>query len=320
MKAFTVKGKEPRSAPAPFADSWRWRQMRKDKFLYVLLAPAVLFVFVFAYMPMPGILVAFKDYDVFKGFWGSSWVGLKHVREVFELPMMTQAIGHTALISALTLLVCFPAPIILALLLNELRLQLFKRIAQTLLYLPHFLSWISVIGIAYAFYSMYGPLNDLRLSLLGGEAERIMFLSDPNFFIPNVLLLSLWKETGWSTIIFLAAIASVDPQLYEAACIDGAGRFKQVWHVTLPTILPTVMIMLIFQLGGLFQSNFELIYGLQNPFVDMEVISTIVYKQGIQQGAYALSTALGFVQGLIALVLTVGANFLSKKLTNSGIW
>lgn len=319
MKVLTIKGKTP-VRPTALAGSWRWRQMRKDKFLYLLLAPAVLFVFVFAYMPLPGILVAFKDYDVFRGFWGSPWVGLKHIREVFELPMMTQAIGKTVLISALTLLVCFPTPIILALLLNELRLQLFKRIAQTLLYLPHFLSWISVIGIAYAFYSMYGPLNDLRLWLFGGDTERIMFLSNPDFFIPNVLMLSVWKETGWSTIIFLAAIASVDPQLYEAAYMDGAGRFKQVVHVTLPSILPTVMIMLIFQLGGLFQSNFELIYGLQNPFVNMEVISTVIYKQGIQQGAYALSTALGFVQGLIALVLTVGANFLSKKLTNSGIW
>ncbi|GAA3407961.1 ABC transporter permease [Paenibacillus hodogayensis] len=297
-----------------------WGQLRKDRYVYLLLVPAVLFVFVFAYMPLPGILVAFKDYDVFKGFWGSSWVGLKHVREVFELPMMREAIVQTLWISCLTLIVAFPAPIVLALLLNELRLQLFKRIAQTLLYLPHFLSWISVIGIAYAFYSMYGPLNDIRLVLFGEGTERLMFLSDESFFIPNVLLLTLWKETGWSTIIFLAAISAVDPQLYEAAYIDGANRFKQVWHVTLPTILPTVMIMLIFQLGGLFQSNFELIYGLQNPYVDVEVISTVIYKQGIQQGAYALSTTLGFIQGLIALLLTVGANLVSKKISRVGIW
>lgn len=308
------------SPPKPPGPESKWRQIRKDKLLYLLLTPAVALVFIFSYLPMPGILVAFKDYDVFKGFWGSDWVGLRHIREVFELPMMTEAIGQTLLLSTLTLLVCFPAPILLALLLNELRLQLFKRFAQTLLYLPHFLSWISVIGIAYAFYSLYGPLNDIRLWLLGPGTERTMFLADKSFFIPNVLLLSLWKETGWSTIIFLAAIASVDPQLYEAAYMDGAGKFKQALHVTLPTILPTVMIMLIFQLGHLFQSNFELIYGLQNPYVDTEVISTIIFKQGIQQGAYALSTALGFIQGLIALLLTVGANAVSKKLTSSGIW
>ncbi|SFJ93021.1 putative aldouronate transport system permease protein [Paenibacillus sp. UNC496MF] len=300
--------------------SWRWRQMKQDKYLYLLLAPAILFVFVFVYMPLPGIMVAFKDYDVFKGFWGSDWAGLKFIREVFELPMIGDAIGKTLLISTLTLIVCFPAPIVLALLLNELRLKLFKRITQTLLYLPHFLSWISVIGIAYAFYSIYGPLNDIRLWLFGGDTERIMFLSNPHFFIPNVLLLSLWKETGWSTVIFLAAIASVDPQLYEAAYMDGAGKLRQTFRITLPTILPTVMIMLIFQLGNLFQSNFELIYGLQNPFVNTEVISTLIYKQGIQQGAYALSTALGFIQGLIAFVLTVAANSISKKLTSSGIW
>ncbi|MBB6735574.1 sugar ABC transporter permease [Cohnella sp. CBP 2801] len=300
--------------------SWRWQQMKKDKYLYILLAPAILFVFVFVYMPLPGIMVAFKDYDVFKGFWGSDWVGLEHIREVFELPMIGDAVVQTLLISTLTLLVCFPAPILLALLLNELRLKLFKRVAQTLLYLPHFLSWISVIGIAYAFYSIYGPLNDIRLWLFGADTERVMFLANQNFFIPNVLLLSLWKETGWSTVIFLASIAAVDPQLYEAAYIDGAGRFKQTIHITLPSILPTVMIMLIFQLGNLFQSNFELIYGLQNPFVNTEVISTVIYKQGIQQGAYALSTALGFIQGLIAFILTVAANFLSKKLTSSGIW
>ncbi|MBO9608731.1 MAG: sugar ABC transporter permease [Paenibacillaceae bacterium] len=319
MKVLSTKEKSPGGLSAP-TGSWRWRQAKRDKYLYLLLVPAVVFVFVFAYMPLPGILVAFKDYDVFKGFWGSSWIGLKHIREVFELPTMTQAIGKTVLISTLTLLVCFPAPIVLALLLNELRRQLFKRIAQTLLYLPHFLSWISVIGIAYAFYSIYGPLNDLRLWLFGADTERVMFLSQPGFFVPNVLMLSLWKETGWSTIIFLAAIASVDPQLYEAAYMDGAGKFKQILHVTLPCILPTVMIMLIFQLGGLFQSNFELIYGLQNPYVNMEVISTVIYKQGIQQGAYALSTALGFIQGLIALVLTAGANLISRKLTSTGIW
>lgn len=309
-----------RRQPLHLAGSWRWRQIRRDKYLYILLAPAVILVFVFAYMPMPGIMVAFKDYDVFKGFWGSPWVGLKHIREVFELPMMMDAIGNTLVISVLTLLISFPAPIILALLLNELRLHIFKRVSQTLLYLPHFLSWISVIGIAYSFYSMYGPLNDLRLWIMGPDTDRIMFLSNPNLFIPNVLLLSLWKETGWSTIIYLAAISSVDTQLYEAATIDGAGRFKQVWYVTLPAILPTVMIMLIFQLGGLFKSNFELIYGLQNPYINMEVISTIIYKQGIQQGAYALSTALGFIEGLIALLLTVAANRISKWVSGSGIW
>ncbi|MBD2847007.1 sugar ABC transporter permease [Paenibacillus sp. IB182496] len=294
--------------------------MKKDRAVYVLLLPALLSVFVFSYMPMPGLIVAFKNYDVFAGFWGSDWAGLTHIKGIFQMPAMSAAIRNTLLISVLNLLIVFPAPILLALLLNELRQQLFKRISQTLLYLPHFLSWISVVGIAYAFYSLYGPLNELLVTLFGEGTERVLFLSDQSLFIPNLLLLTLWKEAGWSTIIFLAAISSVDLAMYEAAHMDGASKFKQALHITLPSILPVIMIMLIFQLGTLFKSNFELVYGLQNPYVDMEVISTLIFKQGIQQGSYSLTTALGFVEGLVALTLTIAANFISKKLTNNGIW
>ncbi|WP_168120375.1 ABC transporter permease subunit [Paenibacillus sp. HB172176] len=319
MKTIAEKKRPLGQSAAGAGRHWRWRQIKQDKYTYLLLSPAIVIVLIFSYFTLPGLIVAFKDYDVFKGFFGSPWAGLKYIREVFELPMMTSAIGNTLLISVLMILISFPAPILLALLLNELRQQLFKRFVQTLLYLPHFLSWISVVGIAYAFYAVYGPLNDILL-WTGLQAKRELFLSNPHFFIPNILLLSLWKETGWSTIIFLAAISSVDPQLYEAAHLDGAGKLKQAIHVTLPTILPVIMIMLIFQLGHLFQSNFELIYGLQNPYVNTEVISTVIYKQGIQQGAYALTTALGFIEGLVALLLTIGTNAVSKRLTDSGIW
>lgn len=296
------------------------RQIKKDLSLYMLLLPAIILVFVFAYMPIPGIMVAFKNYDVFLGFWDSEWVGLAHIEAIFQLPSMVKSIWNTFFISVLTLIICFPAPIILALLLNELRKEIFKRVVQTLFYLPHFLSWISVIGIAYAFYAMYGPLNDLLILLFGESMEREMFLSNPSFFIPNVILLNLWKEVGWGTIIFLAAIASIDQQLYEAAHMDGAGKWKQVIHITMPGILPTVMILLILNLGSLFSANFELIYGLQNPFIDFEIIQTIVFKHGIQQGNYAMATALGFVQGIIALLLTIGANYAAKKASGYGIW
>jgi putative aldouronate transport system permease protein len=305
---------------APVGHPPLWRRLKKDRAFYLLLAPAILIVFIFEYMPIPGILVAFKNYDVFRGFWKSEWVGLAHIRSIVELPNMREAIWNTLWISVLSLIFLFPAPIVLALLLNELRLQLFKRIVQTLFYLPHFLSWISVIGIAYAFYSMYGPLNDLRVALFGEGTERVMYLADQSLFIPNVLLLNLWKEVGWGTIIYLAAIASVDPQLYEAAHMDGANRLRQVWHITLPSILPTIVILLILKLGGLFNANFELIYGLQNPFVDFEVIQTVVYKYGIQQGDYAMATALGFVQGVIALLLTIAANYGAKKASGVAIW
>jgi len=297
-----------------------WRRIKRDRAFYLLLSPALLIVFVFAYMPIPGIVVAFMDYKPLKGFLGSEWVGLANIEKIFVLPNMLSAIWNTFWMSLLSLMILFPAPILLALLLNEVRLHLFKRVVQTLLYLPHFLSWISVIGIAYAFYSMYGPLNDFRVALLGEGTERIMFMAEQAMFVPNVILLSLWKEVGWGTIIFLAAIASVDPQLYEAAYIDGANRLQQAWHITLPSILPTVMILLILQLGNLFNVNFELIYGLQNPFINFEVIQTIVFKFGIQQGNYSVATALGFVQGLIALVLTVAANYGAKKISGFGIW
>ncbi|QHT59597.1 sugar ABC transporter permease [Paenibacillus lycopersici] len=296
------------------------KRVAKNGQLYLLLFPAFALVFVFAYIPMPGVVLSFMNYDMFEGFSGSEWVGLEHVRAIFELPMMTESIWNTLLVSILTLVVCFPAPIMLAILLNELRLAVFKRVVQTVFYLPHFLSWISVIGIAYGFYALYGPLNDLRIFLFGPGTERLMFLANQHWFIPNVLLLSMWKELGWSTIIFLASIASIDQQLYEAAYMDGAGRFKQTLHVTLPGIVPTIVILLILNLGNLFQSNFELIYGLQNPYVNFEVISTIVFKQGIQQGAYGLATALGFVQGLVALVLTITANRIARKASGIGIW
>lgn len=297
-----------------------WRRIKKDRAFYLLLTPAILIVFVFAYLPIPGILVAFKDYKVLKGFWASPWVGLENIEKIFVLPNMISAIWNTFWISLLSLVFLFPAPILLALLLNEVRVHLFKRVVQTLLYLPHFLSWISVIGIAYAFYSLYGPLNDLRVALGGEGTERIMFIAEQSMFVPNVILLNLWKEVGWGTIIFLAAIASVDPQLYEAAYIDGANRLQQAWHITLPSIMPTVMILLILQLGNLFNVNFELIYGLQNPFINFEVIQTIVFKFGIQQGSYSMATALGFVQGLIALLLTIAANYSAKKVSGVGIW
>lgn len=297
-----------------------WKQIRKHEQFYLLLLPAVVIVFIFSYIPIPGIAVSFMEYDIFKGFWGSKWVGLANIRTLFELPMMTQAIWNTLLVSLLTLLVAFPAPIVLALFLNELRNGIYKKVVQTIFYLPHFLSWIAVIGIAYAFFALYGPLNDLRVELFGASTERIFFLSKPSLFIPNVLMLNLWKETGWSAIIYLAAIASIDPKLYEASYIDGAGRFKQMRYITLPAILPIVVILLVLNLGGLFQANFELIYGLQNPFIQFEVIQTVIFKNGIQQGEYGVTTALGFIQGLIALILTLLANKAAKKISGIGIW
>ena len=298
--------------------SWRW--VRMNYIVYLMLLPALVCTFIFAYMPMPGIMVAFKDYNIFKGPYGSPWGGLNNIRRMFTMPGVVQSIWNTLRVGVLTLLVGFPTPIIFALLLNEIRVSWFKRTVQTISYMPYFLSWISVIGIAANLYSIYGPINDLRVWLGGPDTKRLLFLSNPGFFMPNVLILTVWKGLGWDSIIYLAAITSIDPQLYEAALMDGAGKLRQAWHITMPGILPTTMILLILRLGGLFNSNFELIYGLQNPFINFEVISTVVYKMGIQQADYGLATAVGFMQGLVALVLTFTSNKIAKLVSGSGLW
>lgn len=294
--------------------------VRKNYGVYLMLLPAVLLTFVFAYLPMPGILVAFKDYDIFKGPFSSPWSGFHNIQRVFEMPGVVQSIWNTLLLSIYTLLIGFPAPILFALMLNEMRSMWYKRVVQTISYLPYFLSWISVIGIAINLYSLYGPINDLLVAINGPNTERTLFLANPAFFVPNILILTVWKGLGWDSIIYLAAITSIDPQLYEAAVIDGAGKIKQAWYITMPGLLPTTMILLILRLGGLFGSNFELVYGLQNPFINYDVISTVVYKMGIQQADYSLATAVGFLQGLVALILTLLANRASKAASGTAIW
>jgi putative aldouronate transport system permease protein len=268
---------------------------------------------------MLGLIISFMDYNIINEKM-STWVGLKHFIDILTLPEFNTAIINTINISFLNLLICFPAPIIFALLLNEMKNNFFKKLVQTVSYMPFFLSWIAVIGMVYSLYATYGMVNDLRVLFGGENVERIMFLAQQNLFVFNIIILSLWKSFGWSSIIYLAAITGIDPQLYEAATIDGAGKFRQCLNVTLPSILPTIVIMLILAIGNIFKDNFDLIYGLQNPFIKYEIISTVIYKQGISAGNYSVSTAFGFMQGLVGLILTLGANWLSKKVNNVALW
>jgi putative aldouronate transport system permease protein len=314
-------GKSRKAAPVSKL-SWRM-SFQKYRLVYLMLLPAVVFVLVFSYFPMPGILVAFKNFDIFKGVFGSPWAaqsGFGHFIKLFSLPEIWTAISNTLIVSILSVLLNFPAPIILALLLNELRQGPFKKIVQSITYIPHFLSWISIIGLFIMMYSSYGPLNELWVLLKGPDTERILFLSLDWLFVPNILFLSIWQSVGWGSILYLASIAGIDQAQYESAEIDGAGRIAQTYHITIPSILPTVTIMLIFQLGAIFTSNFELIYGLQNPFIDFDVISTYVYKSGIQARNYSMATAVGLAQGVVAFLLTALANFGSKKISGVGIW
>ena len=293
------------------------KKLKRDKYQYVMLLPAFLVTLIFAYIPMFGLVMAFQNFSIFDGFLHSEWVGLDNFIKIFTQSKFTTAIWNTLLVSVLNLLICFPAPIILALLINELEHERFKKVTQTISYLPHFLSWISVVGLATVLLGRDGVINDFRMAL--GAAERVTFLSKQELFLPIIVLLNLWKETGWGTVIHLANLSSINPELYEAASVDGATRLQKIWFITLPHMIPTVMILLIFKMGTLFASNFELIYGLQNPFIDFEVISTIIYQTGIKSGNYSVSTAIGFAEGLIALLLVFGSNWFSKKTSGSGI-
>lgn len=293
------------------------RQIRLDRQQYVMLLPAVLLTIFFAYVPMVGIIVAFQDFNIFDGYFGSKFVGLANFEKIFTQAKFTTAIWNTLLVSVMNLIIGFPAPIILALLLNELKNGPFKKVTQTISYLPHFLSMMAVIGIVHTLFGRDGFINDVRIAL--GASERITYLAEQKYFVWFLVGIVMWKETGWGTIIHLSSLSSISPDLYEAASIDGANRLQQTRYITLPHMLPTVVVLLIFQLGGLFRSNFELIYGLQNPYIDFEVISTIIYRTGIQGGDYSMSTALGVAEGLVALILVLSSNKIAKLISGNGI-
>lgn len=296
------------------------RPLKQDLPFYIMLLPALVLVLVFSYGPMFGLYFAFKadtpGGDIMSAPWADHH-GFGNFVEIFSMPDMLDAIWNTFFLNLLGLVISFPAPFIFALLLNEISCKIFKRVNQTISYLPHFLSWLSVTGLTTTLMSSTGVLTEAWIKVFGSDPQ---FLSKSWHFIPIYILLTVWKNAGWGSIIYLANISGIDAQLYEAAEIDGAGKFKQCWHITIPALLPTVIIMLILQLGQMFNSNFDLVYGLQNLYFTDEVIGTVVYKQGLQQGRYGISTALSLAQGLIALVLTLGANWLSRKLNGMSLF
>lgn len=296
------------------------KQIKRYKFYYLLLLPTLLLTFYFQYLTMPGVLISFMDYDVFGGFLHSPWVGFKHFKDIFTLPLFTKAIGNTVLLSVLGIIIHQPAPLIFALLLNEVKCKFFKRTVQTVSYLPHFLSWIAVIGMCHSLYSTYGVINDIMASVLGSGYERVNLLSLQSFFVSDIMILNLWKSMGWGSILYLSAISGIDPSLYEAAEMDGASRFQQCIHITIPSLMPTFVLLLIMACGSIFRDNFELIYGLQNPYIDFETISTVVYKEGIGAGNYSIATALGLFQGLVGFFLVSLTNKISRKVNDVALW
>ncbi|MBD2845506.1 sugar ABC transporter permease [Paenibacillus sp. IB182496] len=294
--------------------------MRRDWDLYLLLVPGILFLLVFKYAPMYGISIAFKDFNIFEGYAGSPWVGGKHFANLFQSPDFARVFCNTVIISVLKIAILFPLPILVALLLNELRHMLFKRTVQTVIYVPHFLSWVIVGGLFIDLLSTNGGLFNKALGLLG--IEPIAFFLDSSVFRGVLIASAGWKETGWSTIVYLAAFATIDPGLYEASKIDGASRLRQLWHITLPGIAPIILLMFILRLGNILEAGTEQILVMYNPTVYnvSDVIGSYVYRMGLGNQDYSFTTAVGVFESLISLTLVIGGNALSRKYLQRGIW
>lgn len=296
------------------------RNLIRDRYLYMLLVPFIAWFLIFQYKPMYGLQIAFRDYSLFKGIAGSPWVGFENFNTFFNSEYFLRTIKNTALISFYSLLFAFPAPIILALLLNEVRNKVFKQSIQTITYLPYFISIVVVAGIVTNFLAPSGIVN-VFIEMLG--FEQIYFLTIPEYFRTiYISSMEIWKDIGFSAIIYIAAIAGVNTQLYEAAVIDGASRWKQTIHVTIPAILPTVVIMLIIKVGNLMEVGYEAILLLYQPatYETADIINTYVYRAGLQSGRYDVAAAAGLFNAVVSLILVVLANQISKKLTNNGLW
>lgn len=296
------------------------RDLIRDRWLYFMLAPGIAYFIIFKYVPMYGITMSFQDYQPYLGFFDSPWVGFKHFERFFGEPQFWMLFRNTAILALYNLIFFFPLPIMLALMLNEVRSSFYKRFVQTLVYIPHFVSWVVVVGIFYMLFTTEnGLINEFLFQLTG---KKIAFLQDPEWFRSMIVSQSIWKEVGWGTIIFLAALAGVDLQLYEAARMDGAGRWRQLWHITLPAIKSTIVILLILRLGNFLDSGFEQIFLMLNPTTrDVgEVFDTYVYVKGLTQAQYSYSAAVGLFKSVVGLVLVVSANWLAKRFGEEGVY
>jgi putative aldouronate transport system permease protein len=294
--------------------------LRRDWQLYLLLAPMFLWFAVFLYKPMDGLQIAFKDFSIFRGVAASPWVGFAHFQELFNNGLFIRAFFNTIIISSIGLIFAFPVPIILALMFNEVQSAVARRWAQTVVYLPHFISVVIVAGIVINFLSPSTGVINILLKWVG--LEPIYFLTQPEWFRTIFIGSSVWKEAGFESIVYLAAIAGVSPTLYESARVDGASRWQMIWRITLPCILPTIIIMLIIRIGNLVEVGFEYIILLYQPstYETADVVSTFIYRTGLQGTQYDLATAAGLFNAVIAFVLVYSANRISRKLSSTSLW
>lgn len=296
-----------------------WREFRAQRILYLMILPGVLYFLVFRYYPMYGAIIAFKDYQVLDGIVGSPWVGLQHFRNAFNSTYFESILRNTLLISLYRFSFGIPVGIALALMLNEVRIGWFKQGVQTVTYLPHFLSWVIVFGVLQV---LLGTPNGLiNQPIVAAGSSPINFLADPDWFRTVLVASGMWKEVGWSAIIYLAALASISNELYEAASVDGASRLRRIWDISLPGILPVVLLVSLLNLGNLLSAGFEQVFIMYNPAVYGvgDIIDTWVYRQGIQGFQYSTGAAVGLFKGVVGMVLIVGCNWLARRTTGKGI-
>ncbi|MBO9597412.1 MAG: sugar ABC transporter permease [Cohnella sp.] len=305
----------PRDAGSSFM-----QRLKRNKLLYLMLLPGLLYFLIFKYGPMFGLVIAFQNFKPSKGVMESEWVGFDHFNRLFTEPDFLQILTNTLVLFGFSLLFYFPIPIILALMLNEVRSTGFKRLFQSLVYLPHFMSWVIIVSISYVMLTMDGGIVNSLVESLG--FGKINFLLSSEWFRPTYVIQVIWREAGWGTIIYLAAMAAIDPQLYEAARMDGAGRLRQIWHITLPAIRSVIVLLLILKIGDVLELGFEHVYLLLNSMNRdvAEIIDTYVYSVGIQQGKFSYSAAIGLFKSLIGLILVMLANRLAKKFGEEGVY
>ncbi|MFD0717459.1 ABC transporter permease [Paenibacillus sp. GCM10027626] len=296
------------------------RKLRYGKVLLLMFLPCLLYFIVFKYLPMFGVIISFKNYNLYKGIWASDWVGLKYYRMFFQNPDFPILMRNTILLGFYKLIFGFPAPIMLALLLNEVKQALFKRFVQTVSYLPHFISNVVVAGMVVMFLSPSGGLVNRILEAFGLDA--VNFMVKPEWFRTIYVLSEIWQHIGWETIIYLAALTAINPLLYEAAEIDGANRWSKLRHVTLPGIFPAVIILLILNIGKVIEIGFEKVFLLYNPatYETADILSTYVYTVGLKQGNFSYAATIDLFTGVVSLIFLVSANMISRKLSDSSLW
>jgi len=309
-----------RPAPRRRAGKANWRvALRRDWVLYAMALVPVLFLLVFRYVPMFGNIIAFRRFRPGGSIFGDEWVGMRYIQLFLNDPNFWNVFANTVILGGLTLLFCFPLPIVLALLLNEVRKSAFKRVIQSISYLPHFLSVVIVVGMVMQLLSLQGTVNQV-IEAMGGEA--IPFLQRAEWFRTVYVGSEVWQTVGWGTILYLAALTTVDASLYEAARIDGAGRLRQTWHVTLPGIRPTMITLLILNIGLFLNVGFEKVLLLYNPltYATGDVVSTYLYRVGLVSNNFSYATAIGLFQAIIGLVMILSANFLSRRVVGASLW